>query len=230
MFALPEESHAVVGYQIRIIVPAVVKAVLYLFAVHVDAVVVVAGVHYKATPFPPSWRYVRAVVFVQILAEVSCPISRVAQVSGEGVRLVISLPLGTAAVVVVCEDLMIVNVTTSEQRAPARTAHGSGHVRVSQLGALVPYSLQSPWHEVQRTQFNILIIRQNQHDVGLPLPGLLVREIGRVRLMIVIIIAVVIRLVEGAATLLTGVRVIRRSVSVGPSGIDTQQKEGQKLK
>lgn len=63
----------------------------------------------------------------------------------------ISLPLGTAAVVVVCEDLMIVNVTTSEQRAPARTAHGSGHVRVSQLGALVPYSLQSPWHEVQRT-------------------------------------------------------------------------------
>lgn len=66
-------------------------------------------------------------------------------------RFVISLPLGTAAVVVVCEDLVIVNVTTGEQRAPARTAHGSGHVRVSQLGALVPYSLQSPWHEVQRT-------------------------------------------------------------------------------
>jgi len=64
---------------------------------------------------------------------------------------VISLPLGTAAVVVVCEDLMIVNVTTGEQRAPARTTHGSGHVRVSQFGALVPYSLQSPWHEVQRT-------------------------------------------------------------------------------
>lgn len=81
----------------------------------------------------------------------TCPISRVAQVSGEGVRLVISLPLGTAAVVVVCEDLVVVNVTTGEQRAPARTAHGSGHVRVSQLGALVPYSLQSPWHEVQRT-------------------------------------------------------------------------------
>lgn len=63
----------------------------------------------------------------------------------------ISLPLGTAAVVVVREDLMIVNVTTGEQRAPAWTAHGSGHVRVSQLGALVPYSLQSPWHKVQRT-------------------------------------------------------------------------------
>lgn len=63
----------------------------------------------------------------------------------------ISLPLGTAAVVVVREDLVIVNVTTGEQRAPARTAHGSGHVRVSQLGALVPYSLQSPWHEIQRT-------------------------------------------------------------------------------
>lgn len=81
----------------------------------------------------------------------TCPISRVAQVSGEGVRFVISLPLGTAAVVVVREDLVIVNVTTGEQRAPARTAHGSGHVRVSQLGALVSYSLQSPWHEIQRT-------------------------------------------------------------------------------
>lgn len=81
----------------------------------------------------------------------TCPISRVAQISGEGVRFVISLPLGTAAVVVVCEDLVIVNVTTGEQRAPAWTAHGSGHVRVSQFGALVPYSLQSPRHEVQRT-------------------------------------------------------------------------------
>lgn len=78
-------------------------------------------------------------------------ISCVAQVSGEGVRLVIPLPLRAAAVVVVREDLVIVNVTASQQGAPAWTTHGSGHVCVSQLGSLVPYSLQGPWHEVQRT-------------------------------------------------------------------------------
>lgn len=52
----------------------------------------------------------------------------------------IPLPLGTAAVVVVGEDLVIVNVTTGQQRAPTWATHGSGHVCVSQLGALVPYS------------------------------------------------------------------------------------------
>lgn len=63
----------------------------------------------------------------------------------------ISLPLGAAAVVVVRKDLVIVNVTTGQQRAPARTTHGSGHVCVPQLGTLVPYSSQGPRHEVQRT-------------------------------------------------------------------------------
>lgn len=58
-------------------------------------------------------------------------ISSVAQVSGERVRLVISLPLGAAAVVVVCKDLVIVNVTAGQQRAPAWTTHRSGHVCVS---------------------------------------------------------------------------------------------------
>lgn len=78
-------------------------------------------------------------------------ISRVAQVSGERVGLVVSLPLGAAAVVVVGEDLVIVNVTAGQQRAPARATHGSGHVCVSQLGSLVPYPPQGPRHEVQRT-------------------------------------------------------------------------------
>lgn len=71
VFALPKENHAVVGYQIRIVVPAILKAVLYLPAVHIYAVVVIARVHYKAAPFSPPRRYVRAIVLVQILAEVS---------------------------------------------------------------------------------------------------------------------------------------------------------------
>lgn len=52
----------------------------------------------------------------------------------------ISLPLRAAAVVVVREDLVIVNVTAGQQGAPTWTTHRSGHVCVSQLGSLVPYS------------------------------------------------------------------------------------------
>lgn len=41
VFALAQKSHAVVRYQVRVIVLAVLEAVLYLLPVHVDAVVVV---------------------------------------------------------------------------------------------------------------------------------------------------------------------------------------------
>lgn len=66
-----------------------------------------------------------------IVSSLTGTISSVAQVSGERVRLVISLPLGAAAVVVVRKDLVIVNVTAGQQRAPAWTTHRSGHVCVS---------------------------------------------------------------------------------------------------
>lgn len=73
------------------------------------------------------------------------------------------------------------------------------------------------------TEFNILIVRQDQDYVRFPLPGLLVRQIGGVRLRIVIVVpAVVIRLVKGTATLTT-VNVLRRGVRVRSPGIDTQQ-------
>lgn len=72
-----------------------------------------------------------------------------------------------------------------------------------------------------RTEFNILIVRQDQHDVGLPLARLLVRLIRR---LVIVVAVIVIQLVEATALLYaSGVRVIRRSVPVGPSGIDTQQ-------
>lgn len=78
-------------------------------------------------------------------------IAGVAKISGEGVRFVIPLPLGTAAVVVVREDLVIVNIASREKRTPTRTAHRCGHVCVSQLGSFVSDSLQGTRHKVQRT-------------------------------------------------------------------------------
>ena len=60
----------------------------------------------------------------------------------------ITLPLRTATIVVVGKYLMIVYVATGEQGTPARTAHRCGRVGMSQLGSLVPYSLQGTWHEV----------------------------------------------------------------------------------
>lgn len=40
-------------------------------SIHVDAIIVVFGIHNEATPFTPSGRYVRSIVFIQIFAEVS---------------------------------------------------------------------------------------------------------------------------------------------------------------
>lgn len=60
------------------------------------------------------------------------------------------LPLGAAAVIVVGENLVVVNVAAREQGAAARTAHRRRHVSVPKLGALVPYPAQHVRHEVQR--------------------------------------------------------------------------------
>lgn len=50
----------------------IVEPVLDLLAVHVDGIVVILGVHDEAAPFPPAGRNVRAVIFVQVFAEVTC--------------------------------------------------------------------------------------------------------------------------------------------------------------
>lgn len=78
-------------------------------------------------------------------------VAGVAQVSGKRVWLVITLPLGAAAIVVVGEHLVIVNVASGQQRAPARATHWRRDVSVAQLGSLVPYAPEGSRHEVQRT-------------------------------------------------------------------------------
>lgn len=49
----------------------IVISVLDLLPVHIDAVVVILGVHDEAAPFTPSRRYVRPVVLVQVFTEVA---------------------------------------------------------------------------------------------------------------------------------------------------------------
>jgi hypothetical protein len=45
----------------------------------------------------------------------TCAIAGIAEISGKGVWLVIALPLRAAAVIIVGEDLVIVNVTTGKE-------------------------------------------------------------------------------------------------------------------
>lgn len=52
--------------------PLIVVSMLYLLAVHIDAVVIIFWVHNKSSPLTPAGGNVRTVVFVQILAEISC--------------------------------------------------------------------------------------------------------------------------------------------------------------
>lgn len=49
----------------------IIIAVSDLIAVHVDAIIVVLGVHDQPPPLPPAGGDVRAVVLVQVLAEVA---------------------------------------------------------------------------------------------------------------------------------------------------------------
>lgn len=80
------------------------------------------------------------------------------------------LPLRARTIIVVRVDLMIVYVHAGEKRRPRRTAHRRGDVGMTKLGALVPYRAQRFRHEIQRAQFNVLIVGQDQDDVGFAFP------------------------------------------------------------
>lgn len=49
----------------------IVEAMFDFLPVHIYGIVVVLGVHDKATPFPPSWGNIGAVVFVQVFPKVA---------------------------------------------------------------------------------------------------------------------------------------------------------------
>jgi hypothetical protein len=171
LLRLPQKGDGVVGDQVGVVVLVIIEAVLDLLPVHVYGVVVVLGVHYEPTPFAPPWRDVRPVVFVQVLPEISCPVSGVGQVGGEGPRLVGGLPLRAGAIVVVGVDVVVVDVHPGQERGPRGTAHGRRDVGVPELGALVPDGAQRLRHKVQRAELDVLVVGQDQHDVRLALSG-----------------------------------------------------------
>lgn len=160
-----QEGNGVVGYQIGIVVLGIVKAVLDLLPIQIDAVVVVLGVHDQAAPLAPTRRYIGTVVLVQILAKVAGAIACVGQVGRIGARLVRRLPLWTRAVVVVREHHMVVHIHARQQRRSRWAAHGSGCVGVAELGASIAQQPQGAWHEIERAQLNVLIVGQDEDDV-----------------------------------------------------------------
>lgn len=175
LLALPQERHRVVRDQVRVVVLVVVVAVLDALAVEVDGVVVVARVHDEAGPLAPAGRDVAAVVLVQVLAEVACAVSGVGEVRGEGARLVAGLPLRRGAVVVVGVDVVVVHVHAGQQAGARRAAHGRRHVRVPELRAAVAQQPQRARHEVQRAELDVLVVGEEEDDVG---AALLLRGLG----------------------------------------------------
>lgn len=55
----------------------IIKAVLNLLAVHVDAVIVILGVHDESSPLSPTRRNVGSVVFVEVFSEIPSPVAHV---------------------------------------------------------------------------------------------------------------------------------------------------------
>ena len=90
-----------------VIIPVVLHT-----AVVVEGVVVVAGVLDQSQPLTPAWRDVGAVILVEVFAHVSSQVSAGLEVGGEGSLLVHLLPAAGAAVLVIGEHVMVVNVET----------------------------------------------------------------------------------------------------------------------
>lgn len=71
-FRIAHILETVVEYQIRIVIELIVGPMAHFVPIHVQRVVVVTGIANQRRPIGPSWRYVTAVVFVQIFPKESC--------------------------------------------------------------------------------------------------------------------------------------------------------------
>lgn len=88
----------------------IIKSMFDFLSVHIYAIVVVFGIHYKSTPFSPAWWYIGTIVFIQIFTKITGPIAGIRQIGSEGTSLMRRLPLGTGTIVIVREYHMIVNI------------------------------------------------------------------------------------------------------------------------
>lgn len=166
-----QEVQPVVGDHVRVVVPWVLVAVLDPVVVPVDGVVVVAGVHEQPRPLAPPDRHVRPVVLVQVLPEVTRPVSGVVEVGGEGAALVRLLPHGRGAVLVVGVHLVVMDVHSGEDGRTRRTAHGRCGVGLREVGAPVLHEVHQLRHVVERTEFDVLVVGENEDDVGPLVPS-----------------------------------------------------------
>ena len=104
-------------------------------AVVVEGVVVVPGVLDQSQPLTPAWRDVGAVILVEVFAHVSSQVSAGLEVGGEGSLLVPLLPAAGAAVLVIGEHVMVVNVETC-------TTPYRGQEVIRRLNVLSPVNIE----------------------------------------------------------------------------------------
>lgn len=64
----------------------------------------------------------------------TCPVARVVEVHGEGVRLVVGLPRRRRAVLVVGVRVVVVHVLARQDGGARRAAHGRGGEGVGEVG------------------------------------------------------------------------------------------------
>ena len=90
----------------------VVILVMLHAAVVVESVVVVPGVLDQSQPVAPAGRDVSAVILVEVFPQVGSQVAAGLEVSGKGSPLVTLAPAGGAAVLVVGEHVVVVDVQT----------------------------------------------------------------------------------------------------------------------
>ena len=163
---LGQELEGLVGDQIRQIVLGIVEAMAPLDPIIVQSVVIESTVLHQPIPLVPAWRHSVAIILVEIFAKVGCGVATLLEVSGKRSLLVVFNPVGGAAVVIVGEHMVIVNIEPCQQRGAGGAAHGGGDISIAVDRPLLPHQLVQPRHELEAAQLRVLVIRDHKDDVG----------------------------------------------------------------
>src|SRR5829696_8177243 len=161
-----DEGFCVIRYHVRFIVCRS-RAVVDDSAIVVDLVIVVTGAVRVREPPIPARRFVRgAGVFIEVLAEEACPVTRRIQTRRHVVLLVAVVPVSRPAALrtLVAPDPGIVGVLAPHDGGPGGTTKRVGDEGVREVHALVPQYGARLRHVLEVIFAHV--IGQDEDDVG----------------------------------------------------------------
>lgn len=92
-----------------------------------------------------------SVIVLHLVMLCTCPVAGVVQINSEGPRLMLGLPGGRGAVLVVGVGVVVMGVLSRQHGGAGRTAHGRGDERVGEVGPTLFHDPPGLIHDLHRT-------------------------------------------------------------------------------